>query len=162
MDASEIEGLYRRLGPFVYRRCLRLLRDPERAKDATQEVFVRVIRNCGQIRDEKGYLPYIYRIATNHCLNVIRDGRFETPAPPVEDARASTAAVQESTADIQTVFQAVNESLDRQCMEIALMSIVDGMTQDEIADVLDLSRKTVGRKLSRFRELVGRVTKDEG
>ncbi|MBI5525046.1 MAG: sigma-70 family RNA polymerase sigma factor [Deltaproteobacteria bacterium] len=161
MDASEIEGLYRRLGPFVYRRCLRLLRDPEKARDATQEVFVRVLKNCGHIRDEKGYLPYIYRIATNHCLNVIRDGRFETPAPPVEGPKTSTGPVQESSADLERILRAAETSLDRQCVEIAYMSIVDGMTQDEIADVLDLSRKTVGRKLGKFRELVGRFSNAE-
>ena len=43
MDREEISQLYHRLGPLIYRRCLKLLANPEHARDATQEVFVRML-----------------------------------------------------------------------------------------------------------------------
>ena len=41
--------LYRQWGPAVYRRCLKLLRDPEAARDATQEVFVKLVRDLEKL-----------------------------------------------------------------------------------------------------------------
>src|SRR5512138_1935798 len=73
--------LYRTYGPAVYRRCLKLLRDREAASDATQEVFVKLVRDISKLDDPRIVLPWLYRVATNHCLNVLRDRgrRGETP-----------------------------------------------------------------------------------
>ena len=162
MEGAEIEALYRKLGPFIYRRCVKILRDPDRARDATQEVFVRVIRHRAAIRDEDdaGYLPYIYRIATNCCLNMIRDGRFEIAALPVETAARSFAPAQDGIAGAATMVAALRGRVDEESMSIAYMAIIDGMTQDEIADALDVSRKTVGKKLGRFKEIAASMFKE--
>ena len=77
MDRDEISQLYRRLGPLIYRRCLRLLRDPDNARDATQEVFVRALKHKETLKADRECLPWLYRVATNYCLNFIRD-RFTT------------------------------------------------------------------------------------
>src|SRR5512138_4043947 len=67
--------LYRQYGPSVYRRCLRLLRDPEAAKDATQEVFMKLVRDMPKLEDRETVLPWMYRVATNHCLNLRRNSQ---------------------------------------------------------------------------------------
>src|SRR5512143_3873274 len=67
--------LYREYGPAVYRRCLRLLRDRDAAQDATQEVFVKLVSNMGRLEGRGEVLPWIYRVATNHCLNLGRNTR---------------------------------------------------------------------------------------
>jgi RNA polymerase sigma-70 factor (ECF subfamily) len=67
--------LFERSGPAVYRRCRRLLGDGELARDATQEVFVQLIRNMERLEDRETVLPWVYRVATNHCLNLRRSGR---------------------------------------------------------------------------------------
>ena len=46
---SQAAELYRTYGPVVYRRCLRILKDPEAAKDATQEVFMKLIRDMSKL-----------------------------------------------------------------------------------------------------------------
>ena len=72
------EMLYEKYGPMVLRRCRRLLRDEDRALDAMQDVFVRVLQNQGRL-----HATYpsnlLYRIATNVCLNRIRDQRWDMP-----------------------------------------------------------------------------------
>src|SRR5574342_1081933 len=70
---DEAARLYREHGAAVYRRCLRLLRDREAARDATQEVFVKLVRDMKRLKDRVTALPWIYRVATNHCLNLRRD-----------------------------------------------------------------------------------------
>src|SRR6266540_5480869 len=49
--------LYKQYGPVVYRRCLRLLKDPEAAKDATQEVFMKLVRDIRKLEDRATVLP---------------------------------------------------------------------------------------------------------
>lgn len=149
MDRDEISQLYRRLGPLIYRRCLRLLRDPDNARDATQEVFVRALRHAGRLKADRECLPWLYRVATNYCLNWIRDRK------PEDDRRPEEILQQESGERRLAARQQVISLLDKfdeKTRQVAVYSLLDGMTQEEIASVMGLSRKTVGKKLSRFSE----------
>ncbi len=67
-----IEEYYTRYGPMVMRRCRQLLRDEEKALDAMQEVFTKLMINKKRLR---GIYPssLLFRISTNVCLNMIRE-----------------------------------------------------------------------------------------
>ncbi len=150
MDREDISELYHRLGPLIYRRCLRLLADPEQARDATQEVFVRMLRNAGKLVMDRECLPWLYRVSTNYCLNLIRDGRrLEFRAPDELGARASGSGPEARLSARQQVL-ALCGLVDEKTRQIAVMSHLDGMTQEEISGVLGLSRRTIGKKLALF------------
>ena len=70
MDDARLAALYRKYGPAVYSRCRRILRDESLAEDATQEVFVRVLRHIDEAPDDEAALRWVYRIATNYCLDL--------------------------------------------------------------------------------------------
>ncbi len=149
MDRDEISQLYRRLGPLIYRRCLRLLRDPDNARDATQEVFVRALKHKETLKADRECLPWLYRVATNYCLNFIRDHKPKDDRAPEEILQAGSG--ESRLAARQQVFSILGE-FDLKTQQIAVYSLLDGMTQEEISEVTGLSRKTVGKKLSRFSE----------
>src|ERR1700712_1333946 len=65
--------LFRQHGPMVYRRALRLLSRPEDADEATQEVFLRVMRSVDGFEGRSGITTWLYQITTHYCLNLIRD-----------------------------------------------------------------------------------------
>ena len=73
MAGDHIAELYRQWGPAIYRRCLRLLHDQEAARDATQEVFRKALASPDKLADPETALPFIYRVAMNHCLNERRN-----------------------------------------------------------------------------------------
>jgi len=52
--------------------CARLLRDPEEARDAAQEAFVRAYASLERYDPEQAFAPWLLRIARNHCLDVLR------------------------------------------------------------------------------------------
>jgi len=141
--------LFERYGPVVYRRCLRLLRDPDAAADATQEVFVRLVRNMEALEDRATVLPWIYRVATNHCLNVRRAGRWTAEGPvDLELAEGTTL----DTFPERQLAQTILARFDPTTQAVVVAVLVDGMEQEETARTLGLSRKTVRRKLDRFLE----------
>jgi RNA polymerase sigma-70 factor (ECF subfamily) len=149
MDRDEISQLYRRLGPLIYRRCLRLLRDPDNARDATQEVFVRALKHAGSLEADRECLPWLYRVATNYCLNWIRDRKPIDDRAPEELPRGGS---DERRLDARRRVISLLEKFDEKTRQVAVYSLLDGMTQEEIAEVMGLSRRTVGKKLSHFSE----------
>ncbi len=162
MDHREAAArLYRDFGPVVYRRCLRLLRDRDEAQDATQEVFVRLVRNMARLEDRGDALPWIYRVTTNHCLNVLRNaGRRGEDALPVDlDADERSAA---DTLPDRRLAQELLGRFDEATQAVVVGVYVDGMEREEVAVALGISKRTVSRRLERFlsssRRFMGRAT----
>jgi RNA polymerase sigma-70 factor (ECF subfamily) len=141
--------LYREYGPAVYRRCLRLLGDRERARDATQEVFVRLVRDMRRLEDRENVLPWIYRVATNHCLNLRRDVRRRGEEALDQGLELAPQAPADAYPERQ-LAQKVLSRFDAETQAVAVGVFVDGMEHEEVAAALGVSRRTVARKLDRF------------
>jgi len=143
---GDIAELYRTWGPAIYRRCLRLLRDTEAARDATQEVFRKALSSPEKLADPDTALPFIYRVATNHCLNERRNAgrRGETELGDLDVASERPEFPQ------RRLVQRVLSRFDTKTQSIAVGVLVDGMEHEEVASALGISRKTVSRKLARF------------
>jgi len=74
-DQEALDALVRELQDGIYRLALRMLADPEAAKDATQEVLVKVVTHLSEFRGESSIRTWVWRIATNHVLSVRRSRR---------------------------------------------------------------------------------------
>ena len=144
---DHIAELYRRWGPAIYRRCLRLLREPEGARDATQDVFRKALMQADKLEDPKVALPWIYRVAMNHCLNVRRDKSRRGETPLDLELPEGHEELPE-----RRLVQKVLSRFDEKTQSIAVAVLVDGMEHEEVASALGISRKTVSRKLARFLE----------
>ncbi|HEV2616921.1 MAG TPA: sigma-70 family RNA polymerase sigma factor [Candidatus Acidoferrales bacterium] len=85
------EELVRRYDRDVLRLALNLLRGSEDARDIYQEVFLRAYRNLSRFRFECSFYTWIYRIATNVCLDHLRrkNTRREEQAPESADAEGA-------------------------------------------------------------------------
>jgi RNA polymerase sigma-70 factor (ECF subfamily) len=146
--ADEAAGLYRTYGPAVYRRCLRLLRDRELARDATQDVFIQLLRQWNTSTEPRTVLAWIYRVATNHCLNLLRNAR-RRGEQPLDLAPGKADGVQ-SLDPQRLVAQQVLSRFDPTTQAVAVGVFVDGMEHEELARALGISRRTVSRRLEHF------------
>lgn len=155
--------LYREFGPVVYRRCVRLLGDREGARDATQEVFVKLLREERLLGDGEGVLPWIFRVTTHHCLNLRRDGVVRRRAvdgdgiDPLEQVAAAASPYPD-----RRLAQQVLARFDRTTQAVAVGVLVEGMEREEVAGALGISRRTVHRKLARFLSGARRLLLGEG
>jgi RNA polymerase sigma-70 factor (ECF subfamily) len=150
--------LYREYGPVVYRRCVRLLGDRESARDATQEVFVKLLRQEALQGDGEQALRWIYKVATHHCLNLRRDRmrRREVGNGAAEEV-LEVAGEAPTSFPARRLAQQVLGRFDATTQAVVVGVLVDGMEHEEVAGVLGISRRTVHRKLSRFLERARRL-----
>jgi RNA polymerase sigma-70 factor (ECF subfamily) len=142
--------LYTEFGKSVYARCRRILRDAAAAEDATQEVFSRIHEHLGRIPGKRAALAWLYRTATNHCLNEVRNGRTRALlVRAVPEPREPDAEIQLWQRDL--VVHLVRE-LPAALALAAWLYHVDGLEQAEIAMICGVSRRTVISRLARFAE----------
>ena len=151
-----IEEYYTRYGPMVLRRCRQLLRDEEKALDAMQEVFTKLMVGKRRL---KGLYPssLLFRISTNVCLNMIRDQKTHRSI----DSDSEDVLIQLASYDEGENRVILRDLLDRMfrkekqsTREIATLHFVDGMTLQEVADEVGLSLSGVRK---RIRELKARI-----
>jgi RNA polymerase sigma-70 factor, ECF subfamily len=150
--SPDLEDLWNRYGSLVLRRCRQLLRDEQEALDVCQDVFVQLLRRRGDL-DIRFPSSLIYRIATNLCLNRIRDRRH-WPDLVADDQLARIARLDDPTAAVHArsilgrLFARHREST----RIIATLHFVDGLTLEEVAEEVGMSVSGVRKRLRALRE----------
>jgi RNA polymerase sigma-70 factor (ECF subfamily) len=150
MDRSELEALYAQCGAAVERRCRAILGDQEEARDMVQEVFLRAVTHAGEFRREASPFTWLYRISTNLCLNRVRDRKDQQPIEALAEALVAHAASPERSVIDRQRAERILKGMDEDTLRIVVYRYLDGMTQEEIAEVTGWSRKTLGKKLAAF------------
>lgn len=147
----DVDELYRQYGPMVIRRCRQLLRDEDQALDAAQDVFVRLLERRDRLRDDYPS-SLLYRMATNLCLNRIRDAkRRQTTAD--QDLLERIADLDDAGGRIEArsmlarLFGRQQEST----RTMAVLHYVDRMTLEEVAGEVGMSVSGVRKRLRGLR-----------
>ena len=147
---------YERYGRALLRKAERIVGNREDARDILQGLFVDLYQRSDAPMD----LPYLYRAITNRCLTFLRDESNRARLLERHDAALAPArrtACDDQVIGLDLLLKLVRE-LDPAESEVLAYRYVDDMTQDEIAALLGLSRKTVGKRLDRIRDAVRRLT----
>jgi len=147
-DAGLLAELYERHAAGVYARCRYLLRDDDAARDALQDVFVRVLRALPEFRAAASPSTWILRIATNHCLNLRRAARASWRMELVR--LGETSRQDGETPDRRELVRALLSAAPAEAQEIAVLYYVDELTQAEIAEGTGRSLPTVRKRLREF------------
>jgi len=143
-----IAELYERHAPAVFSRCRYLLRDEEAARDALHDVFARALRALPEFRAAASPTTWVLRIATHHCLNVLRAERAkwrDQLAVLARERRVETVAP-----DRRELVRALLACAPEEAQEAAVLYYVDEMTQAEIAEATGRSLPTVRKRLREF------------
>jgi RNA polymerase sigma-70 factor (ECF subfamily) len=148
MDSDAFVDAHRRHAAAVYARCRRILRDADAAHDVTQEVFIRCFDRRAKLRTGRELLAWLYRVATNLCLNHLRNLKSQRLADA--DLAQLRPAWQEKPSASEVLE--LLTGLDERTQAIAVYVHVDGMTHAEAAEVAQVSDRTVRNCLTRFAE----------
>jgi RNA polymerase sigma-70 factor (ECF subfamily) len=153
----DVEAYYRRYGPMVWRRCLRMLRNEEAALDALQEVFVKLMIYRDSL---KGTSPssLLYRMATNLCLNKIRDQRRQGRRESLDLAGGRSSGLsREQSLDLQMALEAILEDEEESTRQMAFLYFVDGFNLKEVSVEMEMSVAGVHRRLKHLRRRLKRL-----
>jgi RNA polymerase sigma-70 factor (ECF subfamily) len=145
---------YARYGRALLRKAERILGSRADAQDLVQALFVDLLQREGDVD-----LPYLYRAITNRCLTFLRDEKNRARLlAEHDDALRGPVRTREGdrVVDLDLLAKLVS-TLDETTVEILVYRFFDDMTQEEIADVTGISRKTVGKKLDDVRDAVVRL-----
>jgi RNA polymerase sigma-70 factor (ECF subfamily) len=146
----------------------RYIRDSAEVQDVTQEAFIKAYRALANFRGDSAFYTWLYRIAINTAKNfLVSQGR----RPPSSDIDASTAEVLDGAEGMRenatperlllrdeianTVQQAISVLPDDLRTAITLREI-DGMSYEDIAQVMDCPIGTVRSRIFRAREAIDR------
>lgn len=153
----------------VYNVAYRILGDPDEAADATQETFLKAYQRLHQHR-RGAFRAWLLRIATNTCYDLLRK-RQRQGTYPLSDMLASPDEAQaehvrflqsredspEEVALRHEIHQAIQQGLQRLPPEyriVVVLSDIEGLSYEEIAQVLEVPLGTVKSRLSRGRSML--------
>jgi len=155
-DLSGFENFVRKYQDRVYNLCRYMIRDPQDAQDAAQDVFLKAYKGIKGFNPDASLYTWLYRIAVNTCLDYKRKSRRDTPKkqPLTEDLPSTEplpAELYESREIRESIQFALQKLPEKQRAAIVLREI-EGLSYEEIAEVLHTSAGTVKSRISRARE----------
>jgi RNA polymerase sigma-70 factor, ECF subfamily len=162
-EPGALDALIRATYTDVYALSRRMLADPDEAADATQEVFIRVMRSVLGFRGESAFGTWLHRVTVNVCLTMLRKrsrareaglvaGHTAFGLPDDESAPASGAPLPDevaANADLAARSEAALATLPEDARTVVVLRDIEGLSTKEVADLLGVSESVVKVRLHR-------------
>jgi RNA polymerase sigma-70 factor, ECF subfamily len=156
---SEFADLYDEHSRAIYYLALRLLSDPQKAEDATHDVFLKAFRKMGEFRGESSWRTWLYRIAINHCRNLRQSWNARHMFSNADEAIFETAPAQADSPfrvlETKELGQRIQTALDGLPAEQRLLLLLvadEELSYDQVAALTEQSTDAVRGKLHRARK----------
>ena len=148
--AQELDRLVEQYQVAVLRTCYLYLHDRSQAEDAVQETFLKVYRNLASFRGECSEKNWIMKIAMRVCYDMNRSGwaRFF-------NRRVTPEMLPEASVPFEERDDALASAMMRlpvRLREVILLYYYQGLTVNEIAEVLGITQPSVSNRLKRGRD----------
>jgi RNA polymerase sigma-70 factor (ECF subfamily) len=156
---SGFAELYTEHSRAIYYLALRFLGDPEKAEDATHDVFLKAFRKLDQFRGEASMRTWLYRIAINHCRNLQQawHGRhvFSNADEAVWESTAAKTDSPLRVLEIKELGERIRKTLEALPDEYRLLLLLvadEQLSYDQIGALTGQSSDAVRGKLHRARK----------
>jgi len=163
-DRVEFARLVDAYSGVIYRLGMRMLDDPQDAEDVLQETFIKAFRHLGGFDGRSSISTWLYRIATNEALMMIR--RRKHPTVSIDEPVETDTPLEEPTqivdwcclpetemmsSEARAYMDKAIEQLPPTLRAVFLLRDIEGLSTEETSQVLDLSEAAVKTRLSRAR-----------
>ena len=170
-DVKAYEALISRYEKKIYALCLHLLKDPEEAYDAAQEVCLKIWKQLGTYKGQAKLSTWIYRMTTNQCLDILRKYKrrgyelslFLDEQTGEEEKLTDQARIWEDVSSYieqkelgEVLKQGIGE-LKEDYQTVIVLRDIEQRSYEEIADILGISLGTVKSRLSRARSTLRKI-----
>lgn len=145
----------------------RLVRDPAEAEDVAQEAFIKAYRALPSFRGESAFYTWLYRIGVNTAKNwLVANGRRTPTSTELDNEEAESYGEGELLRDVDTperllmtkqignTVNAAMAELPEELRTAITLREIDGLSYEEIAEVMDCPIGTVRSRIFRAREAI--------
>jgi RNA polymerase sigma-70 factor (ECF subfamily) len=146
-----IESLFKRYRSMVSRVCARYERNKEEAEDLVQDVFLKVQQHQHAFRGESEAFTWIYRVTVNHCLDYLRSRKseIERSLRYMDEVVLRNLGDGEGAVLARITLEKILKDQDEKSRQVLFLYHAEGLTQEEIAQVMELSRSAVAKRLEK-------------
>jgi RNA polymerase sigma-70 factor (ECF subfamily) len=167
-DASAFDEIIFKYQDKIYNLCRHILGNAHDAEDAAQDVFLKAYQHLNKFRPESSLHTWLYRIAVNTCIDYRRKPLFESLFKNSKEGDVfvvdqpfdspSPEKLYESK-EIGNAIQFALGRLSEKLRTVILLKEIEGLSYEEISEVLDVSIGTVKSRISRAREELKKLLK---
>lgn len=163
---DELVGIYAKK---IINTAYSLLYDAEEAQDAAQEVFIKVYKNIHSFRGESSLSTWIYRITRNVCCDILRKRRDTVISLDTEDEDGKKTDIADSapgpsesleTNERNEYLRRAIASLDEKHKMVITLFDLEGLSYEEIAEVMKCPVGTVKSRLYRARDALRKILEE--
>ena len=148
--------LFDRYGELIFGYCMKLLKDKERAEDASQEVWVKVIKNCKKYQGQGKFRAWVLQVARNTCFTVFRELKKnfaeDVSQHEVEDvSQQNILDLMDDKQDKNHLKDCINKLSENQRL-VLIIWMTEEKSYEEIAKEMKISVSSVKSLLFRSRQ----------
>jgi RNA polymerase sigma-70 factor (ECF subfamily) len=159
LACAEFSSLYTEHSRAIYYLALRFLGDPQKAEDATHDIFLKAFRKLDQFRGEASLRTWLYRIAINHCRNLQQAWHdrhvFANTDDAVWDAAVAKTDSPLRVLEIKELGRRIQKALDELSNEYRLLLLLvadEELSYEQVGALTGQSPDAVRGKLHRARK----------
>ncbi len=172
-DADAFEQIIIKYEKKIFGLIYNMLRNENEIEDVAQEVFIKVYKNLDKFNGDSSLYTWIYKIATNLCLDQIKkrkeviyiDEKLQLDDGEVEIQIPSDEKLQDEIYEQKELKQKLESCIDKLPEKQKVMIVlrdIKGLSYDEIAEILDLKLGTVKSQINRARLKLKELLEKDG
>src|SRR5262245_58240308 len=159
LEPSPFADLYSEHNRAIYYLALRFLGDPQKAEDATHDVFLKAYRKMDQFRGDSSWRTWLYRITINHCRNLRQAWYDRHMVTDTEEVLRNTSEAQTdsplSIIETKELVERIQKALDALTPEYRLLLLLvadEQLSYEQVGELTSQTPDAVRGKLHRARK----------
>ncbi|WP_223702186.1 RNA polymerase sigma factor [Sutcliffiella deserti] len=137
----------------LYAVVLRMVKNPEDAKDLVQECFIKVYQQLGKYDRKGSFSSWLYRVSVNHCMDTFRKKKLETVEFLDEKESGSlTPEIVYLQKEKYKHLEKLLAILSKEDRLVVLLKYTNDLSYEEIGEMLDIPVQTVANKIHRAKK----------
>ena len=153
--SKAFELLYDRMSDKIYRYCLKVLQDEEKAKDVFQETFMKFFKSINKSKNMVNVEAFIFKIARNNCLT-IKNSKYNNTVK-FEDNYLKFDQKNYADKELLELTKSAVDSLKLEFREPLVLKEYNDLTYEQIAEILSITTGMVKIRIYRAKQKVKKI-----
>ena len=173
MDVQAFEQLVEKYQKKVFNIAFSMLNNMDDASDISQEVFIKAFKSIKHYKQNSSFSTWLYRITVNTCLDELRKRKNKSNVFSIdqvihlesgevtrqlEDDRPTPDSMVENN-ELRALVRDSISQLSDELKEVIILRDINGLSYDDIADMLDCPLGTVKSRINRARNALKEILK---